>query len=131
MEMVISFPGGACVDASVGDIVINTDQPPQGGGQGSAPTPFMLFLASLGTCAGIYVLSFCQQRGLPTAGMQIREHVEFDAATHMVKEVALHIDLPEGFPDKYRAALIKSAELCAVKRHLEQPPAFKVVTHPS
>lgn len=131
MEMVISFPGGACVDASVGDIVIHTDQPPQGGGQGSAPTPFMLFLASLGTCAGIYVLSFCQQRGLSTDGLQIREHVELDPATHMVSDVTLHIDLPPDFPGKYRAAMIKSAELCAVKRHLETPPALKVVTHPS
>jgi ribosomal protein S12 methylthiotransferase accessory factor len=129
MEMVISFPGGACVDAAVGDMVIKTDQPPQGGGQGSAPTPFMLFLASLGTCAGIYVLSFCQQRGISTEDIQIREQIEFDSATHMVKEVTLHIDLPADFPARYRSALVKSAELCAVKRHLETPPAFKVVTH--
>ena len=32
-----------------------------GGGQGSAPTPFATFLASMGTCAGIYVLGFCKK----------------------------------------------------------------------
>ena len=52
MEMVISFPGGKRVDAEFGGMVIQTDQPPQGGGEGSAPTPFALFLASMGTCAG-------------------------------------------------------------------------------
>ena len=129
MEMLIRFPGGARVDASVGDMVIQTDQPPQGGGEGAAPTPFMLFLASLGTCAGIYVLSFCRQRGLPTDEIQLREDIAFDGATHMVKKVTLHIDLPSDFPQKYRAALVKSAELCAVKRHLETPPAFEVLTH--
>ena len=67
-EFVIDFPGGARVDAHFGPYTVKTDQPPSGGGQGSAPAPFSLFLASIGTCAGIYVLGFCRQRGLPTDG---------------------------------------------------------------
>ncbi|MGC9396875.1 MAG: OsmC family protein [Anaerolineae bacterium] len=129
MDMVISFPGGACVDAEYGGMVIKTDQLPSGGGEGSAPTPFALFLASLGTCAGIYVLSFCQQRGLPTEDIRIRQSMEMDPDTHMVKQIKLDIDLPAGFPKKYKIALIKSAQLCAVKRHLENPPHFKIETH--
>ena len=127
-EFMISFPGGACVDAACGDMVIRTDQPVGSGGQGSAPTPFDLFLASLGTCAGIYVLSFCQQRDLPTEGIRIVERVEMDPATHLVGEVALEIQLPADFPEKYAPALIRAADLCAVKRHLEHPPAIKVTT---
>ncbi|HOU11525.1 MAG TPA: OsmC family protein [Anaerolineae bacterium] len=129
MEMVISFPGGARVDAEYGGFVIQTDQPPSGGGDGSAPTPFALFLASMGTCAGIYVLSFCQQRGLPTDNLRIRQSMEMDPNTHMVTQIKLDIDLPAGFPEKYQAAVIKSAQLCAVKRHLENPPHFKIETH--
>ncbi len=63
MEMVIDFPGGSQVDAHFGPYTVNTDQPPMGGGEGSAPTPFAVFLSSIGTCAGIYVLGFCKQRG--------------------------------------------------------------------
>ena len=130
MEMVISFPGGARVDAAGYDgLIIKTDQPPSGGGEGSAPTPFALFLASMGTCAGIYVLSFCQQRGIPTEDVHIRQSMEMDPMTHMVSQVNLDIDLPAGFPEKYKTALIKSAQLCAVKRHLENPPKFKIETH--
>jgi ribosomal protein S12 methylthiotransferase accessory factor len=128
MDMTISFPGGACVDAQCGDRVIRTDQPVWGGGEGSAPTPFDLFLASMGTCAGIYVLSFCQQRGLPTDDIRIQEHIDVDSATHMVRNVTLEIQLPPDFPKKYETALVKAAELCAVKRHLENPPSFKVET---
>ncbi len=127
-DMTISFPGGACVDAQCGEMVIRTDQPVTGGGAGSAPTPFELFLASMGTCAGIYVLSFCQQRGLPTEDIRIHEAVEMDPKTHMISEVALRIELPPDFPRKYAKALVKAAELCAVKRHLESPPAVKVET---
>ncbi len=65
-EMKISFPGGLRVDAEYKGFVIKTDQPVYSGGDGSAPAPFDLFLASIATCAGIYVLFFCQKRGIPT-----------------------------------------------------------------
>jgi putative redox protein len=127
-EYTIDFPGGARVDAHYGPYTIKTDQPPTGGGSGSAPTPFSLFLASLGTCAGIYVLGFCQQRGLPTDGIRLVQRVERDQATHMVANVSLEIHLPPGFPDKYKEALIRAADQCAVKKHLEQPPRIDVTT---
>ena len=131
MQIDISFPGGARVDAAYGGFVINTDQPPAGGGQGSAPTPFALFLASIGTCAGIYVLNFCRQRAIPTEDIRIRQTVNRDAETGMVSDVTLDILLPPGFPKKYARALIRTAELCAVKKHIENPPVFRVETHDS
>jgi ribosomal protein S12 methylthiotransferase accessory factor len=128
MEMIIDFPGGARVDAHFGPYTVNTDQPPQGGGEGSAPTPFALFLASMGTCAGIYVLGFCKQRGLSTDGIRIFQRMHTDPLTGMVGQVDLEIQVPPSFPEKYRPSLIKSAELCAVKKHFENPPTFEITT---
>jgi ribosomal protein S12 methylthiotransferase accessory factor len=128
MEMVIDFPGGARVDASFGPFTIKTDQPPMGGGEGSAPTPFATFLASIGTCAGIYVLGFCRQRGLPTEGIRIIQRMHTDRTNGMVGKVELEIQAPETFPEKYLPSLIRSAELCAVKKHFEHPPQFDVYT---
>ncbi len=124
MEIVVDFPGGSRVDAHFGNFTIPTDQPPVA----SAPTPFDLFLASIGTCAGIYVLGFCRQRGLPTDGIQIVQRVHADAATGMVEEIDLEIQVPPTFPEKYRDSLIHSAELCKVKKHLENPPKFNITT---
>ena len=128
MEMTISFPGGARVDSQFGSFTVKTDQPPQGGGEGSAPTPFATFLASLGTCAGIYVLGFCRQRGLPTEGLRLTQRLGVDRATGMVDKVELDIHVPPEFPEKYHAALIRSAEQCAVKKHMEAPPQFAITT---
>lgn len=128
MEMIVEFPGGARVDAKFGPYTVKTDQPPMGGGEGSAPTPFALFLASIGTCAGIYVLGFCQQRGLPTDGIRIIQRDHRDPATGMVGKVEIEIQVPPEFPEKYRDSLVRSAELCAVKKHLENPPVFDVRT---
>jgi putative redox protein len=128
MEMMIDFPGGARVDAHFGPYTVATDQPPQGGGEASAPTPFALFLASMGTCAGIYVLGFCKQRGLPTDGIRILQRMHTDPVTGMVGQVDLEIQVPPDFPEKYRPSLVKSAELCAVKKHFEKPPTFEITT---
>ncbi|KUK45773.1 MAG: hypothetical protein XD73_1353 [Anaerolinea thermophila] len=128
MEMLIDFPGGAQVDAHFGPFTIKTDQPPAGGGKGEAPTPFSLFLASMGTCAGIYVLGFCKQRGLPTDNIQIIQRVHSSPFTHMVDKVELIIQVPPTFPERYRESLIRSAQLCAVKKHLENPPEFEIST---
>jgi putative redox protein len=128
MEMVIDFPGGARVDAHFGPYTVSTDQPPMGGGEGSAPTPFAVFLSSIGTCAGIYVLGFCKQRGLSVDGIRIVQRAHTDPQTRMVGKVDLEIQVPENFPEKYRESLVRSAELCAVKKHLESPPEFDVFT---
>jgi ribosomal protein S12 methylthiotransferase accessory factor len=122
MEMEIVFPGGDEVDALTNGMVIKTNQ------DGSAPSPFNLFLASIGTCAGIYVLGFCRQRGLPTDGLKIVQRLNRNPVTHLVEHIELDIQLPPNFPDKYRDAVIRSAELCAVKKHLENPPVFDVHT---
>ena len=128
MEMVIDFPGGSRVDAHFGPHTVNTDQPPIGGGEGSAPTPFAVFLSSIGTCAGIYVLGFCKKRGLSTEGIRIIQRVHNDPETRMISKVDLEIQVPPDFPEKYHDSLIRSAALCAVKKHLENPPQFDVFT---
>ena len=122
MEMEIVFPGGARVDAVMGNMVIETNQ------DGSAPAPFGLFLASIGTCAGIYVLSFCQHRGLSTEGVKVVQRMHMNPDTRMVDQVDLDIVVPPDFPEKYHAALIRAADQCAVKKHMEQPPTFNVQT---
>jgi putative redox protein len=126
MEMVIDFPGGARVDAYFGSFSVQTDQPPSGGGEGSAPAPFAVFLASLGTCAGSYVLGFCRQRGLSVDGMRIVQRMHSNPLSGMVEKIDLEIQVPPGFPEKYLPSLIRSAELCAVKKHLENPPQFEI-----
>lgn len=128
MEMLIDFPGGARVDAHFGPYTVQTDQPPMGGGEGSAPTPFALFLASIGTCAGIYVLGFCRQRNLPTEGIRLIERVHSNPMTGKVEKIDLEILVPPTFPERYYDALVRSAELCAVKKHMENPPTFNVYT---
>ncbi len=125
MEMEITFPGGVAVDAGFGGFTVRTDQPVEDGGEGSAPSPFSLFLASLGTCAGYYALRFCQERGIDTGGLRLTLRAEKGAGPKRLEKIRLSIRLPEGFPDKYRRSIVKATDICSVKRVIQDPPEFE------
>lgn len=126
MEMQITFPGGKRVDAHLNGQTVHTDQAVAAGGEGSAPEPYLHFLASIGTCAGIYVLGFCQAREIPTEGLKLSQTMEFDPQTHRLTHVRLEITAPPDFPEKYLPAIRRAADLCAVKKTILEPPEFEV-----
>ena len=128
MDMKITFPGGKKVNAELDGFTHKTDQARISGGEESAPEPFSLFLSSIGTCTGIYVLRFCQERNIDTTGMEIIQSMDFNSFSGMIDKIKLNIILPGGFPDKYKKAVIKAANLCAVKKHMEKPPQFVIST---
>ncbi len=127
-EMIVTLPGGKRVDTMIGEHVIRTDQPVRAGGEDSAPPPFGLFLAAIGTCAGIYVAGFCQSRGLPTEGIRLRQRNHFDPKTGVLVRVELDVEVPHSFPEKYHDALARVADQCAVKKAIQAQPSFAVRT---
>jgi ribosomal protein S12 methylthiotransferase accessory factor len=126
MEIDVHAPAGLVVEARFDDFKVVTDQPANDGGTNSAPSPFDLFLASLATCAGYYVVAFCRERALPTEGLALKMTSDWNEKTHLVENICLDIALPDGFPEKYRRAVMRVAGMCTVKRHLETPPEFKI-----
>jgi len=127
MEMEIRFPGGKKVEALFNDFTVTTDQPVADGGSGSAPSPFELFLASIVTCTGYYVLSFCQKNNIPTENMRLTASIQRNSGTHLVENIRIDIHVPREFPEKYKNAVVKAADACAVKRHLNKPPKIDII----
>ena len=128
MKMKIYQEKGAQVFAKYDGFTIKTDQEKDAGGEGEHPEPFDLFIASLGTCAGIYVLSFCQQRGIPTDGVKIIQRMHRDQFNGGIGNIELEIQVPPDFPEQYKDAVVRSAELCSVKKYIQNPPKFNVYT---
>lgn len=127
MQMTIRFPGGMKVYADYAGLTIETDQSVPAGGDGSAPAPFDLFLASLGTCSAFYVLRFCQERGIEVDDIRIIQSWDRNPASRLIETISIEIRLPQGFPEKYRSAVVNAANVCAVKKHLDNPPIVNVV----
>ena len=124
----VSFPGGTKIDAQIGEFMINTDQATANGGDESAPEPFQLFLASIATCAGIYALSFCQSRKMSIDGMSLSMECDWNEDKNRYSKMSIDLRLPEGFDEKYRKAVVRSMDLCSVKKHMMDPPEFEITT---
>ncbi len=124
MEIGVRFPRDLVVEAVVNGHRVRTDQTARHGGGDSAPAPFDLLLASIATCAGFYALRFCQQRGIDTSGLGVRLEVRRDEAGKRVERIGILVELPEDFPAKYRAAILRAVDQCAVKRLIQEPPEF-------
>jgi ribosomal protein S12 methylthiotransferase accessory factor len=131
MDIRITFPGGKKVNAEVNGLVITTDQTKLDGGENTAPSPYFHFLASIGTCAGSYILYFCQERKISTDGITITERLEFATTPEgkaYLDTIAIDINVPPDFPEKYHRALIKVVDQCAVKKAILRPPKFAINT---
>jgi ribosomal protein S12 methylthiotransferase accessory factor len=126
--MTVTFPDGKRVDASYNGFTIATDQAVDSGGDGSAPEPFDHFLASIATCTGIYVLGFCQKRGIPYEGIRLVQSWERDEKSRRLTTIRITIEVPPGFPEKYHKGIIRAANQCSVKKTIENPPQFDVRT---
>lgn len=124
----VSFPGGKKVSAQIGPHTVATDQPPERGGTGSAPTPLQLFLASIGTCAGYFVLSFCEKRGIPVDRLQLLQHNDMGETGHLLSKVRIEIRVPADFPEEHRRALVQVASQCSVKQSIAAQPEFIIET---
>ena len=126
MEMKVEFSGGKRVTSTYKDFTVETDQPQGEGGDGSAPEPFDLFLSSIGTCAGVYIVYFCESRSIPIDGITLNLGFRQNEQSHLVETIDMAIHLPPAFPKKYRKAVIRAAEMCTVKRTLLNPPEIRV-----
>jgi ribosomal protein S12 methylthiotransferase accessory factor len=125
-EIKVTFPGGLRVDAEYKGHVVKTDQSVHQGGEGTASSPFDLFLISIAACAGFYVLAFCKERDIPTDKAGVVMRMEKNPETKMIGKISIEIQLPAEFPERYKRAIIKAVDTCTVKAHLLRPPAFEI-----
>lgn len=125
-EITVTFPGNLKVEANIGEFVIPTDQPEKSGGDGSAPSPFVLFASSIATCAGYFALKFCRTRELDTTGMKLSMKYAWDKDQKRYPKMTVELTLPDGFPEKYRSAILRSMDQCVVKQHILNPPEFDI-----
>jgi len=128
LELKVTLEGGKKVSTQIGEHLIMTDQPIKHGGTNIAPAPFDLFLASIGTCVGFYVQSYCENKNIDSSGIEITLKLRRDAETKAINGFVTTIHLPQEIPQKLHSALRKVAEQCTVKKTIMSNPEFIVET---
>ena len=128
MELKVTLEGRKRVATQIGNHLIMTDQPTKQGGDDSAPAPYDLFLASIATCAGFYVQSYCENKGIDSSGISITLDTRRDPASKQITGFVTTIHVPPELPQKLHAVLKKVAAQCAVKKTIMNNPEFVVET---
>ncbi|MBH0058975.1 OsmC family protein [Pseudoalteromonas sp. SWXJZ94C] len=126
MEISVSMLEGQKQSAKFGDLEVVSDQSVAAGGNAEHPEPFDYFLVSMVLCAGFYARKFCEQRDISTEGMTLKQNNE-NVDDNGKKLFSIEISLPDGFPDKYKKALIAAVNTCTVKKVIQAVPEFSVV----
>ncbi|KKR31818.1 MAG: hypothetical protein UT63_C0059G0001 [Candidatus Gottesmanbacteria bacterium GW2011_GWC2_39_8] len=125
MEMTISYKEGEKFIASCRGHEITIDQPLDNGGKDEGPTPPELFIASLGSCIGVYVLAYCKNAKINTEGMAINVKWEKAKDPDRIGTIKVDIKLPEDV-GKRKAALLKVAEHCLVHNTITHLPIIEI-----
>lgn len=129
-ELIVKFGDGLKLDVEYKGFVVKTDQPVRDGGGGTAPAPFDYFLVSLAACAGFYALAFCRERKISTEGLAMTMTAEKGEVSRLIDKVTIAVVLPNGFPEKYKFAVVKAIDHCTVKANILQAPRFEIVVRP-
>lgn len=126
MEISVSLLDGQKQSAKFGDLEVISDQSIAASGGAEHPEPFDYFLVSMVLCAGFYARKFCEQRDISTEGMTLTQNNE-NVDENGKKLFSIEINLPDGFPQKYKKALIAAVNTCTVKKVIQAVPEFSVV----
>lgn len=127
MEIKVDLLDGQKVKAYIGDYEILSDQSKKDGGEGSGPNPLQFFLASTAMCVSFYVNSFCKKRQIPTDNIKvIQSDSQIEEGNFYKRKIDIKIDVPSDFPEKYKAAVLKTAQSCTVKHIIMSGPEFNL-----
>ncbi len=118
-EIPVRILDGKKLEAVVDGHILSTDQPKADGGDGTAPKPSDLFLASLATCGAFFARLYCDKRDLNAEGLGITMEYETAEKTRLVTKLIFKITVPDGFPEQHRAPLERAIQSCYVKKHLK------------
>jgi ribosomal protein S12 methylthiotransferase accessory factor len=123
----IKFNEKRKITAVIEGFEVKTDQPVSDGGDGTAPSPFDLFLAALSACSASYASNFFKSRKLSMEGFKMEMNFEWSDEKHRLESVDFILTLPHDFPDKYIEALKNTIELCTIRKTIADPPEFKTI----
>ena len=123
----IKYIGGMKFEAKNRSHSVIIDQPQASGGEDKGLTPPELFVDSLGSCIGVYVLGFCKNTGLNPEGMKIYLDWEKSAdKPSRIKSIKAKIELPKADVGARKAALLKVAESCLIHETIKHQPEITI-----
>lgn len=126
MEMKIAYRSGKKFIATCRGKQLIIDQPLENGGTDEGMTPPEAFIASIGSCMGVYVLNYCRNANINPTDMILS--IEWDKAKSpaRISKINVEIKIPKSKMKERSEAILKVANHCLVHQTLLQPPKMEI-----
>ncbi len=113
---------GKAFEITVRTHALVSDMNPEDGGEDAGPNPTELFAASMASCIGMIAADYCRHHGLPAEGITLNVVAQLADHPKRVRSIAIDLDLPEGFPENRKQAIINASKTCVIYNTLQHPP---------
>lgn len=130
-SITVSHVAGDRFAIELGEHTLMVDQPLQDGGEGTAPTPTELFVASLASCVAHYARRYLTRHQLATEGLTVTADYQTGSGPARVTAVQVVVTVSPDVPVHRREALLAVASHCTVHNSLTHPPAVQVSLEPA
>ena len=126
MRITSKYIDGYRFESEVRGHTIVVDSPEEFGGADGGPMPPELLATALGTCIGMYAMSYCTNRKIPTEGLAV--HTDWEKGTNPSRIASIHItiDPPTGLPECQREAFVSAVGKCMVHYTLCHSPEITI-----
>ena len=107
---------------------VTIDLPEGFGGKDEGPTPPEIFMDSLASCVGVYVVGYCNRAGLNTEGLTISVDwkKELKEKPYYIKKIDVKIALPNAEVGSRKEELLSIANSCLIHETLERKPQVNI-----
>ncbi|MBI5788093.1 MAG: OsmC family protein [Candidatus Schekmanbacteria bacterium] len=126
MEMKIAYKGSKKFLATCRGHQMIIDLPEDQEGSDAGMTPPETFVASLGSCMGVYILNYCRNVKINPTDMLISVDWEKGANPARISHIKVNVKIPRMTQEDRKEALIKVAEHCLVHNTIHNPPKVEI-----
>jgi uncharacterized OsmC-like protein len=122
----VKYLGNISFQAQAGGHTFTIDLSKDKGGSDLGMDPPEVFMASLGSCIGVYITRYCKNVKLNADGLDI--HLDWclsdDKTT--IETINVRIELPNAEVGRRKDALLKVAGHCLIHNTIQNPPEIKM-----
>ncbi len=126
MEMKVTYKGGKRFVATTRGHQLTIDQPKERNGSDRGMTPPELFIASLGSCIGVYIVNYCKNVGLNPNDMIVSIDWVLERNPSKISEIKVEITVPKIKDEKRKNAFIRVAHQCTIHKLLIEVPKIGI-----
>jgi uncharacterized OsmC-like protein len=125
-ELKIDYLGGIGFEVKSRQHSLRIDLSKEKGGKDEGMNPPEVFMASLGSCVGVYCVRYCQNAKLDSSGMSIKLSWKLSDDKTKIANIDIVMSLPKAELGKRSGAVLEAAKHCLIHNTIMVSPEINI-----